>query len=118
MTNQTTENFINVMATFHWPEPVKPSYRLYYNNDGTLKCYSMENMPDKYIEVDADMFAQRPWNVQVINEKLIFIDPPVTVYKLQPNTEHGISCHPQDVCVVVSKDQPHTKWNKQRNEIS
>ncbi len=118
MTNSTTENFIQAWESFQWPEPIVPSYRLYYNNDGTPKCYSMEHMPDKYIEVDAETFAQRPWNVRVIDKKLIFIDPPVTVQKLQPNQTTGIACHPRDVCVVVSEDQSHTKWNKQTNEIS
>jgi hypothetical protein len=116
MTNPTTENFWQAWNSFEWPEPVIPSYRLYYNNDGSPKCYSMEHLPDKYIEVDAKTFALSPQNVQVVDGKLIVVDPPVTVQKLQPNHELGIACHPQDVCIIVSENQPHTKWNKQINE--
>jgi hypothetical protein len=118
MTNDTTENFIQVWSEFVWPDPVEPSYRLYYNTNGTPKCYSMEVLPDKYVEVDAETFALRPWNVRVVNEKIVYIQPPVTVQKLQPNQTVGITCHKQDVCVVVREYQPHTRWNKQTNEIS
>jgi hypothetical protein len=117
MSNETTDNFLKVMATFEWPDPAPVSYRLYYNDNGTPKCYSMEHMPDKYIEVDAETFALRPWNVRVIGEKLTVIHPPVTVQKLHPNQETGTRCHPLDVCVVVSEQDPHVIWNKITNEI-
>ena len=117
MTNPTTENFLQAWSEFQWPEPVLPSYRLYYNDDGTPKCYSMELMSDKYIEVDAETFAQRPWNVRVVNGKLIFIEPTITVEKLYPHADLGIPCHPQDVCVVVSDCLPHITWKKITNEI-
>lgn len=118
MTNPTTENFLQAWSEFEWPEPVVASYRLYYNNDGTPKCYSMDHMPDKYIEVDAETFAQRPWHVRVVDSKLIFVDPPVAVQKLQINSESGTPCHLQDVCVVVTENQSHIKWKKVINEIS
>jgi hypothetical protein len=78
----------------------------------------MEPMPDKYIEVDAETFARRPWNVRVIDSKLITIHPPVVVQKLKPYLEAGTPCDPQDVCVIVPKSKPHIKWKKVTNEIS
>lgn len=118
MTNPTTENFWQAWNSFEWPESPVPSYRLYYHEDGTPKCYSMESLADKYIEVDAETFAVRPWNVRVIDNTLTYIQPPVTVKKLQPNTQQGTCCDPRDVCVVVSPQENHTKWNMQTNEIS
>ena len=118
MINETTENFVKAWSEFVWPDPVKPSYRLYYNKDGSPKCYSMEVMPDKYVEVDAETFALRPWNVRVIQEKLTFVQPAVHVQKLKPSTDAGTCCHPQDVCVVIAPTTPHIKWNKTTNEIS
>lgn len=106
------------MANFVWPEPKVLEYKLYYNQDGTPLCYSMDSLPGKYVEIDAEMFALRPWNVKVVDDKIVFVDPPVTVQKLQPNYQTGTSCHPQDVCVVVQQHLPHTKWNKITNEIS
>ena len=118
MTNPTTENFWQALSEFKWPEPKAVSYRLYYNNDGTPKCYSMEDLTDKYVEVDAETFAMRPWNVRVIDGKIKFIEPPVTVEKLKPGQEQGITCHPKDVCVIVDSEQINTKWNLVKNEIS
>jgi hypothetical protein len=118
MTNQTTENFWQVFNSYKWPEPVKFSYRLYYNDDGTPKCYSMEELADKYVEVDAETFAARPWNIRVVEDKITFIEPPVTVKKLKPNQVQGTACHPKDVCVVVDIQQPNVKWNLKTNEIS
>lgn len=118
MTNATTENFWQVWNSFQWPDSTTLSYRLYYNDDGTPKCYSMDIMPDKYVEVDAETFALRPWNVRVVEGNLIMIVPPVTVQKLSPSLESGTPCHPQDVCVVVTHTNSHTKWNKITNEIN
>ena len=118
MLNETTENFLKVMAELAQPEPQSLIYKLYYNDDGSPKCYSMEEMAGKYIEIDAETFALRPWNVRVIDGQLVVINPPVTVQKLQPNQSTGTACHPQDVCVVVSTQQSHTIWNKVNNEVS
>ena len=116
MTNSTTENFLQVMATFKWPDEQAVSYRLYYNQDGTPKCYTMEQLSGKYVEVDAETFALRPWNVRVVNEKLQIITPAVTVQKLTPNKHTGATCHTQDVCVIVPSDCDHNKWNITTNE--
>lgn len=116
MTNQTTENFLTVMATFKWPEPKPVSYRLYYNDDGSPKCYAMEDLPGKYIEVDSETYALRPWNVRVENQKLKIVPLAILVKRLKPTNDVGITCHPQDVCIVVKHDQPHTNWNIITNE--
>lgn len=116
MTNPTTENFIKAWSEFVWPEPAKPNFRLYHNDDGSPKCYSMDELPDKYVEVDAETFALRPWNVRVVNGKLIYIQPSVVVQKLKPNTAVGISCDPRDVCIIVTQQHPHIKWNQAINE--
>ena len=118
MSNDTTENFLQVMSTFEWPEPVAVSYRLYYNNNGTPKCYSMEDMPGKYIEVDRETYVSSPWNVQVVDDKLHFTKPAVIIQQLRPDITQGTPCHKLDVCVVVGTDQSHTKWNTVTNEIN
>lgn len=117
MSNETTENFIKVMSTFEWPDPVSVSYRLYYNDDGTPKCYAMEDLPGKYIEVDQEIYALRPWNVLVKNNQLIVVEPKVSVQKLVQDQSTGTACCPQDICVVTTQDRPHIKWKKVTNEI-
>jgi len=110
MSNETTENFLKVMATFEWPDPAQVCFRLYYNDDGSPKCYTMEDFPGKYIEVDSHTFALRPCNVKVINETLQYIEPGITVKKLKPTQQTGTTCHPTNICIVVDAKKSHTKW--------
>jgi hypothetical protein len=117
VTNETTENFLQIMATFAWPDPEPVTYKLYYNDDGTPKCYSMEDLPGKYILVDKEIYVLAPWNVQVVEGQVHIIQPAVQVKKLCPGFNTGTPCHTLDVCVVVGADQPHTKWNTVTNEI-
>lgn len=118
MSNETTDNFFRAMAEFVWPESHPISYRLYYKSDGSPECYTMENLPGKYIEVDRETYISHLWNVRVVDQKLVIIPPIVTVSKLVANTELGTPCHLQDVCVVVDKTVSHKKWSVINNEIS
>jgi hypothetical protein len=92
-------------------------YRLYHDDSGSPIIYSMEELPGNYIEVDQGTYVLAPFNVKVIDGKLIYIKPVITVKKLQPSI-NGTACNPQDVCIVVSQDQPHTKWNLVNNELN
>ena len=116
MTNETTENFWKVMSEWVPPESKPIFWRLYHNADGTPIVYSMEELPHAYIDVDPALFIECNMNVRVIDGKLIFKKLPL-VNKLQP-AGHGTACDPRDVCVIVSADQPHTKWAITNNEIN
>ena len=105
-------------AILHAPVEVKPIfYRLYYNDDGTLVCYSMENLPHNYIEVDAETYHLSPSNIRIVNEKIVVINPASYVKKLAPGAT-GTPCDPRDICVVVDESHPHTKWSLKTNETS
>lgn len=108
----------DLAAMFHSiPEPVPVVFRLYHNDDGSPICYTMEELPGNYIEVDATTYAIAPYNVRVINSQFTVIKPVVTVKKLQPSS-NGIACDKRDVCIVVNADQPHTKWSIVTNETT
>ena len=118
MSNETTENFWAVWNTFEWPEPKPVTYRLYYNEDGSPKCYTMDDLPGKYIEVDLETYINHTWNVRVEDGKLRILPIKKTVNKLRPSLEGGIACHPSDVCVVTNLNQHHIKWNMTTHEIN
>jgi len=118
MLNETTENFLKVMAEFEWPEPVHVSYRLYYNDDGSPKCYTMEDLPGKYIEVDREIYIGHFWNVCVENNKLKILPITKRVNKLSLCTDQGTTCHTQDICVIVDKLHNHKKWTMTEYEIN
>jgi hypothetical protein len=112
----TEEEFWSILRDIPEPKPV--FYRLYYNDDGSPIIYSMEELSGNYIEVDQLTYASAPFNVKVINGKLTYIKPVVTVKKLQPNDSNGTACDPRDVCVVVDTDQTYIKWTMVNNELN
>jgi len=116
MSDMTEEEFWSILRDVREPNPV--FYRLYHNDDGSPIIYSMEVLPGNYIEVDPSTYALAPFNVQVINNKLTYIKPIITVKKLQPNDRTGTTCDPRDICVVVGTDQTHTKWTMVNNELN
>ena len=115
MTDTTTENFWKA-----WIEPVDPPkpifYRLYYDSQGHPVCYTMEDLPGTYIEIDQATYAQSSLNVRVVNDQVQIIKKGSMVSKLQP-CEQGTSCDPRDVCVIIDKHHPHTNWNIVTHEI-
>ncbi len=116
--NETTENFLRAMAEFEWPENKPITYRLYYNDDGSPKCYTMDDLPGNYIQVDRETYINHTWNVCVEDGKLRILPIKKTVNKLGPSLESGIACHPSDVCVVTDPNQHHIKWNMTTYEIN
>lgn len=108
----TSEEFWNILHDV--PEPAPVFYRLYYSDDGSLVCYSMEQLSHNYIEIDADLFALQPHNIKIVDGKIKYIIS-VPTQKLIPG-DKGTPCDPRDICVVVPDTQPHTKWSKQIRE--
>lgn len=112
----TPEEFWSTLHTM--PEPSPPSYRLYYSDTGEPVIYSMEPLLGNYIEVDPETYASAPFNVRVVDNKIVYIKPVITVKKLQPNINKGTACDTRDVCIVVSADRAHTKWSLKTNETN
>lgn len=112
MIDTTTENFWKA-----WVLPIDPPasifYRLYYNDQGRPVCYTMEDLPGNYIEVDRETYLAGSFDVQVVNQKLIHLSRFSQVAKLKPSDSTGTACDPRDICVVVGPDQTHVKWNYQ-----
>lgn len=105
-TGMTEEEFWAALAPMAPPVPV--FFRLYYDEQGYPLFYSMEDLPGNYIEIDADTW-HNPGNIQVIDGKIVKIKTAVA-HKLIPGSV-GTACHPVDVTVVVSENEPNTKWS-------
>lgn len=99
------------------PDPKPVFYRAYYNDDGSLVCYTMEDLPGKYIEIDQETYARGLLNVRIVDGKIVEVVPKQLVKKLQP-ANHGIPCDPRDVCVIVDELKSHLKWTLKTNEIN
>jgi hypothetical protein len=118
MSNETTENFWAVWNNLQWTEPESVFYRLYHNDDGTPILYSMDQLPHAYVEIDSKTFWNANMSVRVVDGKLIFKTPGVTVNKLKPSDLVGTACSPNDVCIIVPENQPNQRWITTTNEIN
>lgn len=102
----TEQEFWDILHNVPKPKPV--FFRLYYDESGLPICYTMEDRPGNYIEVDADTYARSPFNVRVNNNKLIEIATSRSQKLVPGNT--GTQCHRHDVAVVVTEHS--TPWKK------
>jgi hypothetical protein len=108
----TPEQFWSILHSMLEPQPV--FYRLYYDDRGLPLFYSMADEPGTYIEIDQATFARSASNVRVRDGKLVEVTWSTTS-KLVPGNS-GSPCHPDNVAVIVARDQPHTHWSKQTYE--
>ena len=87
-------------------------FRLYYNSDGTVDQYSMEDLPGDWIPVDAPTFHAGRYDVRVVKGKIV---PPHTVifkyHRAESPTETTIATDPDDILLLVDPDQPHILWD-------
>jgi hypothetical protein len=90
------------------PEP-RQEYRVYFDDEGALLFYSMEDLPGNYVVVDRDFYAGSPTNVRLRDGKLVVINMSTSV-KLVPSTS-GVSCDARDI-TVISQHAPCRKWIK------
>ena len=114
MSNQaiTESEFWAALAAM--PAPLPIFFRLYHDDQGHILFYSMEDLPGTYIDIDAETFARAHTNMRVRDGKLIEIAR-TTSAKLIPS-DTGTACHPDNVAVVVSEQQPNIKWSKRTYE--
>ena len=114
MSNQpvTEQEFWAVIAAMPEPKPV--FFRLYHDDQGHVLFYSMEDVPGTYIDIDQETFAKSLTNVRVRDGRLIEIAWTTSAKLIPGNT--GTACHPDNIAVVVSEQQPNTKWSKRTYE--
>jgi hypothetical protein len=106
------DEFLKIWLTVPEPKPV--FYRLYHDSNGVPLFYSMEDVPGTYIEIDQATFSRGATNVRVRDGKLVEVTWKTTTKLVPGNT--GTPCHPEDVTIVVSEQQPHQKWSKRTYE--
>jgi hypothetical protein len=112
MSKLTAENFWKIWSESAVSAPAA-FYRLYYNDDGSPVCYTMEDLPGNYVEVDTNTYLVGSHNVRVVDQKLIHLPTVGLVTKLRPNASTGTACDPHNICVVVDENTSHVKWSLQ-----
>ena len=91
------------------PQPQPIFYRLYYDESGQPICYSMEDRPGNYIEIDQITYVKSSKWVRVRDGRLHDYRPWLQARKLVPGTS-GTACHGQDVMIVDQSENSPT-WS-------
>jgi hypothetical protein len=101
------------------PKLEAPEFRLYYDSDGAVICYTGDKSieGDNYIVIDSQTFAECRPDIRVINGKITKIQPNQVVHKLMPDDSEGISCHTEDISIIVDASEEHTKWKLKTYEL-
>ena len=110
MSNETTDNFWAIFNNWTPNTPPVIFRRLYHDAQGMPLCYTMEDLPGLYIDVDPIAYVTASMTVRVVAGQLVKIDINSQSKKLVPIFP-GTCCDPQDICVVVDAAQIHTQWS-------
>lgn len=98
-------------------ETPKVEYRLYYDVEGKVLCYTCDEIEGNYIVVDQQTYSEMRYDWKIINGKLTKLLPGIVISKLKPNQE-GINCARDDISIVVDKNFKNTqKWKLHSYEL-
>lgn len=110
----TTEENNNEQYVILWEAPkiIPPEFRLYYDDNGNVICYTCEKPEGNYIVIDKLTYAACRYDVRVINGKISTIAPNAVFYKLTPNNEEGIVTCSEDLSIIPDRtyDGETMKW--------
>lgn len=96
---------------FEAPKVKSVEFRLYYDDEGKVLFYSGQEQEGKFIVVDSQTYAEGRMDLRIVNDKIVRTQDSAVVAKLKPNTIEGISCHKDDISIVVSERFKHKqKW--------
>jgi len=92
-------------------------FRVYYDEKGTILFYTCEKPEGNYLIIDTQAFAEKRFDLKVIDGKLTRMIPGITIRKYKPDDE-GISCASEDLSVVANTDNiKQQKWKMSSYEL-
>jgi hypothetical protein len=98
------------------PEPVE--FRLYYNEDGSVKHYTCEKLEGAYIVIDQQTYGEMRMDVRVKDGKITKVVPGMIISKLKPDDNLGTATAISDISMVVADDQiEKQKWKLHTHEL-
>jgi len=84
-------------------EIVKPEFKLYYDDNGSIVCYSCENIEGNYIVIDAQTYAEGRHDVKIVDGKIVKNFSNAVVVRLVRDVQ-GTLCSVEDMSIIVDKD--------------
>lgn len=95
------------ILTWEAPKIEKPEFRLYYDDQGFVVCYSCEKLEGDFVVIDAMTFAEARPDVRVVDKKIVKASSGSVISRLYKDT-HGVMCEREDISVLSNDGQ---YWN-------
>jgi hypothetical protein len=96
-------------------QPVE--FRLYYNDDGSVRFYTCDKPEGNYIIIDNQTFSEMRMDIRVVDGKISKVIPGMIIQKLKPDSE-GQSTAQLDISIIVGDDYPEKqKWKLHTHEL-
>lgn len=84
-------------------------FRLYYDENGKVICYTSEKFAGNFIVITAEQFAEARPDVCVKNNEIIRTHRASHYFKLAKNDSEGISTSKYDINILTDID--NNFWN-------
>ena len=75
-------------------------FRLYYDDNGNVLCYTCDKPEGNYIVVDRLTYAECRFDIKVLDSKIIKSNEGAIITKLVPSLS-GTRCTKEDVAIIV-----------------
>ncbi len=89
-------------------------FRLYYDDNGKVICYTCEKLEGNYVVIDAQTYAESRPDLRVVNGEITKSSDYVIISKLV-TSDKGVKCEVNDVCVIIDTE-PFKYWEVEVNE--
>lgn len=86
----------------------EPEFRLYYDSDGRVTCYSMQELEGNYITVTKEQYAEGRYDVTVINGVIKY--PVNKVYRKLVPSLTGTATMRNDVTIISDTETDAQHW--------
>lgn len=102
-------------------KPIVPEtleFRLYFDDNGKVICYTTEKPEGNYIIIDKQVYLEARTDIRIINGEIVKSQHGAIITKLVPSVT-GIRCAENDVNIIVPDDYdgPSITWNTQKYEF-
>lgn len=108
----TKPNWLLGLEMVQVPAPPTLEFRLYHDEQGQPLFYSMEDLPGRYICIDADTFAQGRYDLRVVDGQIRRAQQS-RPGKIKPSLE-GVACHATNAMIVDPTSSSY--WKLQNYE--
>lgn len=92
-------------------------FRLYYDDNGRVLCYTCEALEGNYIIIDRQTYAECRPDIKVVDGKIVKVNESAVIAKLTPSNE-GTWCAKDDVSIIVDESyEEKQRWETKLNEF-